>query len=235
MARLPRVVVTQIPHHITQRGNARRFILDRDADREVYLELLREDMECCKVTLLGFCLMSNHVHLIMVPGKADGLALALKHTHGRYASYWNAAHGSSGHVWQGRFYSCPLDQTHLWEAMRYTELNPVRAALVTDAGSWPWSSAAVHCGKTADDGFLDMGPWRHHWSADTWHAYLAAGEEQANLAAIRRCTYTGRPLGTAEFITQLEQKTRRCLAVRKGGHPRKLNEDTRQTELTFNG
>ncbi len=119
--------------------------------------------------------------------------------------------------------------------MRYTELNPVRAALVTDAGSWPWSSAAVHCGETAGDGFLDMGPWRHHWSADTWRAYLAAGEEQTNLAAIRRCTYTGCPLGTAEFIRQLEQKTRRCLAVRKGGHPRKLNEDPRQAELTFSG
>ncbi len=93
----------------------------------MYLELLREDIERCQVTLLGYCLMSNHVHLVMVPNKADGLAQALKHTHGRYASYWNAGHGSSGHLWQGRFYSCPLDQPHLWEALRYTELNPVRA------------------------------------------------------------------------------------------------------------
>jgi REP element-mobilizing transposase RayT len=85
MARLPRVVLAEIAHHVTQRGNARRFILDCDADRNVYLELLREDIQRCNVTLLGYCLMSNHVHLVLVPGKADGLAKALKHTHGRYA------------------------------------------------------------------------------------------------------------------------------------------------------
>ena len=96
MARLPRVVMAEIPHHVTQRGNARRFILDCDAGRNVYLELLREDIQRCNVTLLGYCLMSNHVHLVLVPLKADGLAKALKHTHGRYASYWNAAHRSTG-------------------------------------------------------------------------------------------------------------------------------------------
>jgi putative transposase len=74
--------------------------------------------------------MSNHVHLIAVPREADGLAQALKQTHGRYTSYWNAAHQSSGHVWHGRYYSCPLDEPHLWEALRYTELNPLRARLV---------------------------------------------------------------------------------------------------------
>lgn len=151
MARLPRVVIAEVPHHVTQRGNARRFILDCDADRNVYIELLREDIQRCSVTFLGYCLMSNHVHLVLVPLKADGLAEALKHTHGRYASYWNAVHRSSGHLWQGRFYSCPLGPAHLWQTLRYTELNPVRAGLVKDAASWPWSSAAVHLGQTAAD------------------------------------------------------------------------------------
>jgi len=77
--------------------------------------------------------MSNHVHLIAVPRKADVLARTLKETHGRFASYWNALHHSTGHVWQGRYYSCPLDEPHLWEASRYTELNPVRASLVDRA------------------------------------------------------------------------------------------------------
>ena len=202
MARLPRVVVAEIPHHVTQRGNARRFILDCDADRNVYLELLREDIQRCNVALLGYCLMSNHVHLVLVPLKADGLAKALKHTHGRYASYWNAAHRSSGHLWQGRFYSCPLDQAHLWQTLRYTELNPVRAGLVKDAASWPWSSAAVHLGQTAACESLDLEPWQDHWSASSWRAYLAAGETQSELAAIRHCTYTGRLLGTEEFVKQ---------------------------------
>jgi putative transposase len=233
MARLPRVVLAEVPHHVTQRGNARRFMLDCDTDRKVYLELLRDDIERRQVALLGYCLMSNHVHLVMVPNSADGLAQALKRTHGRYASYWNALHGSSGHLWQGRFYSCPLDQPRLWEALRYTELNPVRAGLVADAGSWPWSSATVHLGQAMADGFLDIEPWQHCWSASTWHAYLAAGETQSELAAIRHCTYTGRPLGTTEFISELEQKTQRPLAAQKGGRPRLLNKDARQSELAF--
>jgi putative transposase len=140
MARLPRVVAVDVPHHVMRRGNARQYLLVCDADRKVYLDLLREDIESCKVSLIGYCLMSNHVDLVVVPMKAEGLARALKRTHGRYASYWNAVHGSSGHVWQGRYYSRPLDQTHLWEALRYTELNPVRAGMASDARSWKWSS-----------------------------------------------------------------------------------------------
>ena len=90
--------------------------------------------------------MSNHVHLIVVPARHDSLRLALKHTHGRYAAYFNARFASSGHVWQGRFYSCPLDLPHLWAALRYTELNPVRAGMVADPAAYHWSSAAAHCG-----------------------------------------------------------------------------------------
>jgi putative transposase len=160
MGRLARVVAADIPHHLTQRGNGRRFILDCDADRAVYLNLLREDVELYGVSVIGYCLMSNHVHLIVVPRTVDGFALALKRTHGRYASYWNAVHQSTGHVWQGRFYSCPLDQPHLWEALRYTELNPLRAGLVSEAESWPWSSAPSHCGAKAADNWLALEMWR---------------------------------------------------------------------------
>lgn len=118
--------------------------LNRDEDRAVYLKLLRENIEACNVYLLGYCLMSNHVHLIAVPTLPDGLALACRNAHGRHAAYWNAMHGASGHAWQGRFYSCPLDEVHLWAALRYTELNPVRAGLVSQPECWPWSSAGVH-------------------------------------------------------------------------------------------
>jgi putative transposase len=131
MARLPRVIAVDGPHHVTQRGNARCFILDSDTDRNIYLELLKQSI----VTMMGSCLMSNRVHLVLVPRRAESLGLALKHAHGRYASYWNAIHLSSGHVWQGRYYSCPLDEPHLWEALRYTDLNPVRAGLVTESES----------------------------------------------------------------------------------------------------
>ena len=126
MARFARVVAVDIPHHITQRGNARQVILSTDADRSTYLDLLRHYSQLYGLSLLGYCLMSNHVHLIAVPTTAEAMALTLKHAHGRYASYWNVRQSASGHVWQGRFYSCPLDPTHQWAAMRYAELNPVR-------------------------------------------------------------------------------------------------------------
>ena len=167
MARLGRVVAVNVPHHLTQRGNARRFILDCDADRAVYLNLLREN-------------------------------------------------NSSGHAWQGRFYSCPLDEPHLWEPLRYTELNPVWAGLVTEAESWPWSSAATHCGKTAADNCLTLEVWQSRWTVSTCHEDLAPGQMESKLAAIRQCTHTGRPLGTGEFVRGLEKIAPRRLARRSG-------------------
>ncbi len=143
MVRFARVVAPGIAHHITQRGNARRFILEGDDERKVYLDLLQQSVQRHGVELIGYCLMSNHVHLVAIPHGKDALARSLKDTHGRFASYWNAVNHSSGHVWQGRYYSCPLDGGHLWEALRYTELNPVRAGLLARASDWPWSSAAV--------------------------------------------------------------------------------------------
>jgi REP element-mobilizing transposase RayT len=101
----------------------------------VYLNLLRQNIELHGVVLIGYCLMSNHVHLVVIPHNGCGLALALKDTHGRYAVYWNTIHRSSGHAWQGRYFSCPLDGAHLWEALRYAELNPVRAGLANRGGS----------------------------------------------------------------------------------------------------
>jgi REP-associated tyrosine transposase len=234
MARLPRVVAVDVPHHVTQRGNARQAVFSQDADRITYLELLRQYAELYSLSVLGYCLMSNHVHLIVLPCTETAMANTLKHTHGRYAAYWNARQFSSGHVWQGRFYSCPLDDSHLWEALRYTELNPVRAGMVAAAEQWQWSSAAVHCNKNQDqETWLAMSLWRKRWSAASWRDYLTQGESQAELAALRRCTYTGRPRGTAEFVAGLEHSTLRLLAPRKGGRPKKSSPDPRQQGLAF--
>src|SRR6266853_6938672 len=217
MGRFPRVVVVDVAHHVTQRGNARQVILSSDGDRVTYLELLRQYSELHGLALLGYCLMSNHVHLIVVPRAAEALAQTLKHTHGRYASYWNARNSSSGHVWQGRFYSCPLDETHLWKALRYVELNPVRAAMAGAPEQWRWSSAAAHCGAAASDTLLEMERWRKRWTRAEWRAHLAAGESATDMTALRQYTHTGRPLGSAEFVASLEHSTLRSLAPRKAG------------------
>ncbi|HEV3218761.1 MAG TPA: transposase [Candidatus Acidoferrales bacterium] len=235
MARLPRIVAVNTAHHVTQRGNARQSILSGDAERMVYLELLQENLKLYQVSLLGYCLMSNHVHLIVVPHEAAALATALKQTHGRYASYWNAAHNSSGHVWQGRFYSCPLDTAHLWIALRYTELNPQRAKLVTEAAAWTWSSAAAHSALRQPPAWLDMEIWSERWSAESWREFLASSEPDDQLTAIRQCTHSGRPLGTPDFVHSLEKVALRRLAPEKGGRRRNrpAEPDPRQKVITF--
>jgi putative transposase len=233
MARFPRVVVVDVAHHVTQRGNARQIILSSDADRLAYLELLRQYSEHHRLTLLGYCLMSNHVHLIVVPRTGEALAHALKNTHGRYASYWNARNSSSGHVWQGRFYSCPLDETHLWRALRYVELNPVRAAMVAAAEQWPWSSAAAHCGVGVPDALLEMERWKKRWTVAEWREHLAGEESAGEVMALREYTHTGRPLGSAEFVAELEQSTLRPLVRRKVGRPKKSVADSAQDGFVF--
>jgi putative transposase len=233
MARLPRVVVVDLPHHVTQRGNARQVIFASATDRLAYLELLRQHCELYCLSLLGYCLMSNHVHLIVVPRTAQSLAQTLKHTHGRYAAYWNARQSSSGHVWQGRFYSCPLDHAHLWTALRYVELNPVRAGMVDEAWQWRWSSAAAHCGAAIPETWLQLELWQKRWTVAEWIGYLAAGESPAELAALRQFTHTGRPLGTAAFVAQLEQSTLRRLAPRKRGRRQKPVPASDQPQIAF--
>jgi putative transposase len=231
MARFPRVVAVDVPHHVTQRGNARQVILSSDADRFTYLELLREYSQLYGLSLLGYCLMSNHVHLIGIPLDPGALSQSLKHAHGRYAAYWNARQSSSGHVWQGRFYSCPLDEPHLWTALRYVELNPVRAGMVATADRWRWSSAAAHCGVASPDPMLEMERWRRRWSATDWSQFLADAQAVADVAALRHSTHTGRPLGAPEFVAALEEITSRPLAPRRGGRPKKSVAESSQTSL----
>jgi len=169
----------------------------------------------------------------VIPKRLDSLALTLKNTRGRYATHWNVCHNSSEHVWQGRYYSCPLDALHLWAALRYVELNPVRAGLVKEPDQYPWSSAAVHCGTAPAEEWLDMELWREHWDAASWREYLASGGAEAEAEAIRQSTHTGRPLGTPEFVEALERSLERRLAPQSGGRPEKPERDEKQAALIF--
>lgn len=148
MPRAARVVADGVPHHITQRGNNRQDVFLVDEDRRFYLETLAEDCRRCGVGVLGYCLMTNHVHLVAVPKRADSFALALRQSHSRYAqqhnpgaiddrSPFNRRYGRSGHLWQNRFFSCPLGRDHLLTALFYVDQNPVRAGLVGQAEHYP--------------------------------------------------------------------------------------------------
>ena len=131
-------------HHITQRGNNGQDVFFVDDDRRVYLELLAEQAERHGLEITGFCLMRNHVHLVAVPKAEEALAKAVGRTHFRYTQYINRFHKHSGHLWQGRFYSCALDRRHFWLALKYVERNPVRARLCRKPWRYEWSSAAAH-------------------------------------------------------------------------------------------
>jgi putative transposase len=233
MVRFARVIALNVAHHITQRGNARRFILENDQERRIYLDLLQQGIQRHGIALIGYCLMSNHIHLVAVPRSKDALARSLKETHGRFASYWNAVNHSSGHVWQGRYYSCPLDDTHLWEALRYTELNPVRASLVASPADWPWSSAAAHCGAEPTSPWLDTEAWGQRWSIEDWRAFLQDTQDESSQKAIRDSTYSGRPLGSTEFTRMLEKQAHRPLTRQRPGPKKRSESEAVQAILSF--
>lgn len=218
MSRIPRVVVPGCWHHITQRGNRRQIVFFEDADRAMYLDLLARYAGRHGVSITGYCLLSNHVHLVAIPKAENGLAKALGRTHNDYARWLNVKRGESGHVWQSRFYSCPLDEQHQWEALRYVELNAVRAGLVGDAPDWPWSSAAAHTGGDDRTGIVDRAEWSRRWSAETWRDVLGRGVADAALQErIRESTQTGRPAASDDFVKQLEASAHRRLRPMKRG------------------
>src|SRR5215470_7137577 len=187
MARFARLVVPGLPHHVTQRGNGRARTFFDDDDYALYRDLLAENCRAAGVEVWAWCLMPNHVHLILVPSDADGLRRALARVHRSYAGIVQARRKRSGHFWQGRFGAVAMDERHLAAALRYVSLNPVRARLGQRAQDWRWSSTRAHLhGK--DDGVTVLAPIRDRFPD---FADLLASEPDVDLFA---------PLRAAESI-----------------------------------
>jgi len=203
MPRVARIIVPGVPHHVTQRGNNRQDVFFTDDDRETYLHVLASQATRHGLSIYAYCLMSNHVHLVVVPVGETSLAKGVGRTNFVYTQYLHALHESSGHLWQNRFFSCALEEGHCWAAMRYVECNPVRAGLVRHACQYPWSSAAAHCGE-GHDGLLDMGAWRKAWDAERWREWVAQVSIGAELETLRQHTHGGRPLGSDAFLSRVE-------------------------------
>lgn len=232
MSRIARIVIPGLWHHITQRGNRREAIFFRDRDRRQYLDLLRRYCARNDVRITGYCLMSNHVHVLAVPARESGLARAFGQTHNDYARWLNVTRGDSGHLWQCRYFSCPMDEHHQWEALRYVELNPVRAGLVATAEDWPWSSAAAHLGERQASALLDMADWREQWCPGLWREALADGQmDDALLERIRQATRTGRLAAAETFVEKMESSLGRRLRPRKRGPKTKAAGLPGQSEL----
>lgn len=225
MPRLPRAVFANLPHHVTQRGNRREDIFFTDEDREAYLSWLKEYSEKHQVEILAYCLMTNHIHLIAVPEEDDGLQRVLKPLHMRYAQRINRERGWKGHLWQGRFFSSPLDEAYLWAAIRYVERNPVRAGMVRRAENYRWSSAAAHCGKATDILLNPDSSWNKQFkSINDWSGWLAEGDEIEEIQMLRKNVEKGLPCGTENFIKRLGKLVGRELEYRPQGRPRKVED-----------
>jgi putative transposase len=221
MARLARVVVPGLPHHVTQRGNRRQETFFSDADYRLYRNLMAEWCEREGVEIWAYCLMPNHVHLIAVPESAEALQRAIGEAHRRYTRAVNLREDWRGHLWQGRFASFPMDQDHLLAAARYVELNPVRARLKRRPDSYRWSSARAHL-DGRDDGLVKVAPLLE--MVPDWASFLAGGLTGEQAEAFRRHERTGRPLGGDSFMAKLERKLGRSLARRKPGPKAKIDK-----------
>ncbi len=211
MPRNARCVEPGLAYHVTQRGSNRQRVFFCASDYRMYLSLVRGELEDAGVRVLAYCLMTNHVHWVVVAGRADSLAVLFRRVHGRYAQYLNTRRHRSGHLWQQRYFSCPLSDSHLWIALRYVEQNPCRAMMVRFPEEYRWSSAAPHLSGSPDrGGILDWEYWKRSGGMETWRAmHATADDSPERVMLLRRCTYAGRPFGEEEFVERLETRFQR--------------------------
>ena len=215
MARLPRVVIPGTPHHITQRGNRRERTFFEDGDFALYRDLLADAARLAQVEIWAYCLMPNHVHIIAVPSDPDGLWRTFRRVHREYTGFINARMRVTGHLWQGRYGSVAMDEAHLFAALRYVALNPVRARLVERAQDWPWSSTRAHLAGQVD-GLVRVTPALDR--VGDFAAFLGAEFDEAlGYAALRKAESIGRPIGSPGWIADMEQRTGLTLLPAKRG------------------
>jgi putative transposase len=224
MARIARIVVPGLPHHVTQRGNRRERIFFEDEDYALYRDLLASACRKADVAVWAYCLMPNHVHLILVPADATGLARALSEAHRRYVGYINARARQTGHLFQGRFGSVAMDEEHLLLAARYVSRNPVRARLVKRPQDWAWSSVRAHL-KGADDGLVTV---RALLDRVGRFAELLETPSEAELVRLRAAETIGRPIGSAAFLKRLSRKLGRSLEPGRRGRKPKGTAERRE-------
>jgi putative transposase len=220
MPRIARVVGIGLAHHITQRGNYRNAIFKSDKDRVKYLSLLKEYSEKYKLSILCYCLMTNHIHLIVIPENEYSMAKVLNLVQMKYSQYFNNKMKQRGHLWQDRYYSCILDGNHLIAAAKYVERNPVRAKLIKKPWEWKWSSALSNIGEeeplfNAKKLFecIDM-------KENEWKRILEIEDGLNFIQDIRKYTMAGRPLAVKDFIQSLEKRLKRKLILLPRGRPK---------------
>ncbi len=209
MPRRARFCPAGYPVHVIQRGNNRQAIFSCDEDLAAYAHWLAEGALRAKVEIHGWVFMTNHVHLLATPSDAVGLSWLMQFLGRLYVRYFNHTYARSGTLFEGRFKTCVVQEGHyLLTCLRYIELNPVRAGMVSDPGDYRWSSYKAHA----------FGVKAQLWSPH--HLYLQLADDQGQrqrawrvmvnetlkgevIAKIRHCANTGLVLGTESFREQV--------------------------------
>jgi len=218
MPRISRAIAVGYPHHVTQRGNYRQVVFAHPEDYAQYLQWLSQYANKYGFEIWAYCLMPNHVHFVGVPRTENALARTFNTAHMHYSQYYNRKRGSNGHLWQGRFFSCVLDERHAYAAVRYVELNPVRDGRVTHPEDYPWSSAKSHV-TGAPDAILPDRCFIVETVKD-WRQFLAEDHDPELQQAIVKSTANGHPCGTEDFVSQMESLLNRRFNHRPMGRPR---------------
>lgn len=214
MPRLPRIILPEYPHHLTQRGNRKSDVFLDTEDRQIFLSLVEEYTQKNGIKVSSYCLMTNHFHLIVHPATKLGLSKGMHQIDGVYAEYFNQKYKLTGHLWQDRFFACVLDSSHFWKAVQYVERNPVRAGLVSRAEKYQWSSAAAHCGQRCDPLLSEIPLPAPHGD---WRAWLTEDLPEEEHERIRRAAKRGAPYASESFIRELERLLNLRLLPRKPG------------------
>jgi putative transposase len=217
MPRISRAVATDLPHHVTQRGNYKQSVFEEDNDFRHYLQWLRDYTRRYSLKVWAYCLMSNHVHFVCVPTGEDSLARTFNTLHMRYSQYFNRKKKAKGHLWQGRFYSSILDESHLFAAIRYVENNPVRAGVVDSPDEYRWSSVRGHINRDSDPILSQDCPLAKE--IGDWLEYLKEEDDKVMIDKIRSSTRTGRPCGDDGFMSRMEALLGRQLKALPRGRP----------------
>ena len=226
MPRTARVVLEGYPHHITQRGNYRQKVFESPKDMDIYLGFVKEYAEEFDLKVLAYCLMSNHVHLIVIPKDKESISHVFNRAHFRYSQYNNKRKKIKGHLWQGRFYSCLIEdsESYLKQAIRYVERNPVRAKMVKKSWDWKWSSAGEHAGKyTSGLKIIKIGEYTGITERQ-WKKVLEEEDKKEFVGEIRKITNSGRAMGDPGFIAKMENRLEVLLRVLPVGRPRKVKK-----------
>lgn len=218
MPRKPRIIVPNTPMHVTQRGNRKENIFLDDLDKEFYIKAFMKYRKKFKVKLFAWCLMDNHVHFVVQPSTKRGLSRLFLSLNTKYVRYFNKKYNICGKLFGNRFFSCLLDEEHLYEAIRYVELNPLKANKEKVLGDYPWSSVLEHLGKRSVY-FLNQLP--EYIQIDNWLDYLMENIEvlKQKWEAIKAATIKNFPIGNLTFITTLEKILKRTFNVAPRGIP----------------